>query len=196
MEIRLRRSHNYPNSIDSTIMKNISNTAIGARSIEHHPPDGVRGAPLLQQAHRLCRDEVAEGLAGRSRGGGREPPAVWTPDTRMGTRSSAAAIKGLHQFPVPVYKSMWWRRTIVLDLICNARQDFVSEPVNMRWYCFWVFKCYYMNCKTWWYEYYQILLGRNTFVYLNSIIMFTWMLTCDFRKFYLDQRHILTSILE
>ena len=80
MEIRLRRSHNYPNSIDSTIMKNKSNTAIGARSIEHHPPDGVRGAPLLQEAHRLRRDEVAEGLAGRSRGEGGNPQQLGAAD--------------------------------------------------------------------------------------------------------------------
>ena len=73
MEIQLRGSHYFPNSIDSTIMKNKSNTAIGARSIEHHPPDGVRGAPLLKEEHRLRRDEVAEGLAGLSRREGGNP---------------------------------------------------------------------------------------------------------------------------
>ena len=61
-------------------MKNKSNTDIGARSIEHHPPDGVRGAPLLQQAHRLRRDEVAEGLAGRSRREGGNPQQLGAAD--------------------------------------------------------------------------------------------------------------------
>ena len=83
MEIRLtlRGSNDYPNSIDSTIMKNKLNTGIGARSIEHHLPDGVRGAPLLQEEHRLRRNEVAEGLAGLSRGEGGTPQQFGAADT-------------------------------------------------------------------------------------------------------------------
>ena len=73
MEIHSKVKNSNSIFINSSIIKNNPITGIGARSIEHHPPDGVRGAPLLKEEHRLRRDEVAEGLAGLSRGEGGNP---------------------------------------------------------------------------------------------------------------------------
>ena len=81
MEIHSKVKNSNSIFINSSIIKNNPITGIGARSIEHHPPDGVRGAPLLKEEHRLRRDEVAEGLAGLSRGEGGNPQQFGAADT-------------------------------------------------------------------------------------------------------------------